>query len=571
LKRKRVIPLVLATSVLLSCISAYSSAKTTKASSSVPKGYAVSASIGGKTSDLFTIWLGWQSECPSDTVVQDVLRKKLGINYKCEWIQSDDVNTAVNLKLSSGEALPDLMVFPGNDVIKNAMIKSGKVMKLNSLYQSKTLSNIPKIPSQIKKYVTEKNGSIYILPGWYAQDPSNPWPGWTTDAWWVRTDLMKKAGVTNQNLTTISGMEQALQKFSKLKDANGKAIIPLSFIQSRKDSGQNASEEKIILASFGVDTAAGVSGMPAVMKTNGKFVFEYDNPNFKAAYQWMNKLYREGLIDVECSTLTQQRMNEKITNGNIAVLTSDIWANALNNTWQNMKSGKDGTAFYFQPYADPKVSGVTKATVSYVNPYPSYNMFISKDTKHLNAIMHYLDWSLAPVSYRQQEVSEGPVGTNWNWVNKTKGIWDFTASYGKDRNSGVQAKVDKCTPQLWQTSSYSSNWYPWWTQDTSKVALGGTFPAKYCQQIAKYKNYRLMHAYDAVPVVSGSIIDKNLAALQTLTDEYTAKMIMASSSSEFASDYSSFKSQLELQCKWSAMKAEWQKEYTNYVNQHGNF
>lgn len=34
--------------------------------------------------------------------------------------------------------------------------------------------------------------------------------------------------------------------------------------------------------------------MPAVMKKGDDFVFLYDNPAYKEAYKWMNKMYNEG-------------------------------------------------------------------------------------------------------------------------------------------------------------------------------------------------------------------------------------------------------------------------------------
>ena len=100
--------------------------------------------------------------------------------------------------------------------------------------------------------------------------------------------MLEQVGANKEDLKTIEGLEQVMRDMAKLKDENGNSIIPLSFVQS-----DNAFQERIILATFGVDTAGGGSNMPAVMKEGDEFVFLYDNPKYKAAYQWMNQMYRE--------------------------------------------------------------------------------------------------------------------------------------------------------------------------------------------------------------------------------------------------------------------------------------
>ena len=48
-------------------------------------GFYVSEADGGKTTDPFSIWVGWTSECPDDTRVQQVMREELGMDYRCEF------------------------------------------------------------------------------------------------------------------------------------------------------------------------------------------------------------------------------------------------------------------------------------------------------------------------------------------------------------------------------------------------------------------------------------------------------------------------------------------------------
>jgi len=526
------------------------------AASTATDGFYVSEADGGKTTDKFTIWAGWTSESPNDTTVQKVMKEQLGIDYDVEYMQSSDYMTTLNLKLSSGAELPDVMIFPYDKSVESALITADRVMNLNDVYTSAKLTNIPSIDSRIQDYITTSSGDKWWIPGYYALEYDEPWGGWTVDAWWVRTDLLDQAGKTKDDLKTITGMEDTMRAMAKLKDANGNNIIPLSFAQ-----GEN-HEEKIIISTFGVDTANGVSGMPAVMNINGENVFMYDNPNYKAAYQWMNKMYREKLIDMEATTMSKERFAEKIESGQVGMFTTDLWVSGLNETWKSYDSGADSVTFNYEPVSDPTVDGVDTAYTSYVNPNPGYMVFINKDTDNLNAVLNFLEWANEPSPYRGQEINEGPLGVLWNFVDESTGTWDFDADYKVERDSGDSARVAACTHQLWQFGSYSNKWYAWWNQDVGDSKAGAGLVSKWCKYIASnIDNQRVITPMDSVKTDVDGVIAANLESLKNVVDEYSAKLIMADSDEKFESVYKEFQEQLDLRAHWSDMKAEWSTLY----------
>lgn len=529
-----------------------------EASDDTGDGLYISKDKGGETTDQFSILCGWTSDCPDDTTVQKVMREQLGIDYKCEFMQSNDYLTTLNLKLSSGAELPDIMIFQYNQSVANALVSAGRIMNLNDIYTSSKLKNIPAIDSRIQDYIRDDNGDMWYIPGYYAMEYDEPWGGWTVDSYWLRTDLMKEAGVTADDITTMDGFADALRKFSQLKDDNGNNIIPLSFVQ-----GDEKSEEKIIVSSFGVDTTKGVSGMPAVEEDNGEYVFLYDNPKYKEAYKWMNEMYREGLIDMECTTMGEDRFKEKIEKGQVAAFTTDLWISNLNETWKNYESGDDSVTFYYEPFQSPTQDGVAKGYTSYVNPNPGYMVFINKDTKHLNAVLNWLEWCNEKDPYRQQEINEGPRGVNWDFVEgEGEGTWDFTPEYKAERDSGDSSRVNACTPQLWQFCTYSNSWYPWFTQSNGSNKKGAALTSEYCKKIgSEIVNHRPITDLDQVKVDVNSVISENLDSMKAVVDEYTAKMIMADSDENFEKYYTEFLKQLDLQASWTEMKEEWVKLY----------
>lgn len=519
-------------------------------------GLYVSEKDGGKTTDQFTIWAGWTSESPNNTKVQQVMKEKLGIDYQVEYMQSNDYMTTLNLKLSSGADLPDVMIFPYDKSVESALTTADRVMKLNDIYTSDKLKNIPNIDSRIKDYIKTSSGDLWWIPGYYALEYDEPWGGWTVDSWWVRTDLLQQAGKTKDDLKTIEGLEDTLRAFAKLKDSNGNNIIPLSFAQ-----GEN-HEERIILATFGVDTANGVSGMPAVSDINGEKVFIYDNPKYKEAYQWMNQMYREGLIDMEATTMTKERFGEKVESGQIGMFTTDLWVSGLNETWKNYDSGADSVTFNYEPISNPQVQGTEKAYTSYVNPNPGYMVYINKDTDNLNAVLNFLEWVNEPSPYRGQEVNEGPQGVLWDFTDESTGAWDFEANYKVERDSGDSTRVAACTHQLWEFASYSNKWYAWWNQDTKGNKAGAGLVSKWCKYIStEIVNHRPINDMDSVKVDVDGVIATNLESLNNVVDEYSAKLIMADSDEKFESVYKEFQEQLDLRAHWSDMKNEWLKLY----------
>jgi len=525
-------------------------------------GFYVSEAEGGSIEDQFSILIGWTSQSPEETMVQQALKEGYGIDFVVENMQDNDYMTTLNMKLSSNAELADIIVLPYNISAENALVQAGRVMNLNDVYYSDKLQNLPDLNEKLKEYMKDGNGDLWWVPGWYAMEYEDPWAGWSLDAWWVRTDLLEQAGATTDDLKTIEGMEETMRKVVALKDENGNAIIPVSF-------EQGGQQERIIIAAFGVDTAGGVSGMPAVMQDGDEFIFIYDNPGYKEAYKWMNKMYREGLIDIEVSTQSNERFVEKLESGRVGLFTTDFWVSKFNETYRQYTSKEESTTLYFEPIDSPAVPGVTKGATSYINPNPGYMIFINKDTKNLNAVLNFLDWVNDPSPYRGHEMSEGPLGIFWDVLDEETGAWDYIdEDYIAKRESGDIAQKALATNEIWQITPYSSQWYPWWTKDDS----GNETMSKMTGIWSKYVgeeivNHRVITDADSVVVSADSIIAQNKESLNSVREEYTAKMIMAESDEKFESAYQEFLKQLDARGKWSEMKEEW---HTLYNEQFGN-
>jgi hypothetical protein len=67
---------------------------------------------------------------------------------------------------------------------------------------------------------------------------------------------------------------------------------------------------------------------------------------------------------------------------------------------------------------------------------------------------------------------------------------------------------------------------------------------------------------DMVQVPLNGVIMDNLATMNQVQDEYTAKMIMAKTPADCEAMYKEFLQMLERRANWSGMKAEWEKLYS---------
>lgn len=519
----------------------------------------------------FTIWMGTdEKKCPEVTEVQKLLKEKLGFDFKVQSRQGD-LMTALNLKLNSG-GFEDMAVIYKDEVAVKAFVKSGQIQEVDQyLKMPDKYPNLAKIPQQVTDFCRSTDGKLWYIPGAYDQNLNDPWPGWAASAWWPRTDLVEKVGMKVEDLSTMDGLEKYLREVSKLKDDSGKPIIPLGLMINEGNTLNN--EESIILSTFGVDMAGGASKMPGVRKNGDSFMFAYDHPGFKNAYAWMNKMYREGLMDVEIPTQKVERYREKVNAGRYGMLAGSMWKAELNNSWAKL-SGPTSTTWYLKPVKNPSVAGVSSSgAVQYTNPYPGACIFISKKTKNLDSILKFMDWCQEADPIRGQEINEGPYGINWSWTGEPFKEWKFEDNYAKERNSGDQARVDKMTPQLWMLGTSSKKWYAWWTYAIGpNDPVGMKFASTYTAEIANnFGIVRTMHAYDAVPALAGGVIEKYLPTLNAVYIENRAKMIMSRSEAEFENNYKKFREQLEKRAHWSEMKAEWNQQYKEYLKTHNDF
>ncbi len=462
--------------------------------------------------------------------------------------------TELNLKLNTG-GFEDAAIFSRNDVVTNAMIRSNSVLPLEQYFDMPDkYPGLAAIPKLYLDKMKDSSGHIWSIPTWFDQNPDDPWPGWASNGWFVRTDVLEKVGMSVDDLKTLSGVEKYLKLASEQKDASGKKMLPLSFLS-------DVNDENVILSTFGV-TVGSAGGVIPVEKKGDDYQFIYDNPQYKAAYQWMNKMYREDLLDHEAITDKKERYKEKNKSGRIAMNVGGFF-NMDASLWEVL-DGPTEPSWYYEVIPYPQVEGVSGVGANQiVNPYPANDVYVNKDTKNLAAILSFFDYTLQQKPEQQQVANEGPAGVFWDWVDQPLGKWVYTdEKYQTLHDSGDQAKKASTTPELYATSSYSNEWYPWWNYGVTEPK--GRFKTiEFTEKIGKMGGTRIAEDYDMVKAKPGGLWEKYLPELENVRKEFKAKLMMAKDDAQFEQTWSDFQSALEKRAHWSELKQEWQEELQN--------
>lgn len=512
----------------------------------------------------FNLWLGWSATINNDSMVQKNWKEnEPGVAVELEATQGDAM-TALNLKMNTS-GFKDAAAFQRSETVKSAMMRSKKLLSVEQYFDMPDkYPGLASIPKQYLDLMKDKDGHIWSIPTWFDQNPDSPWPGWSSLAWMVRTDVLEKTGIAIGDLSTLDGIEKYLEAAAKETDASGKGLLPMSFLMDPNDTS-SWNDENVILNAFGVSTSG-----EGVEKKGEEFLFMYDDPQYKAAYQWMNKMYQKGLIDKEVVTDKKERYKEKNKSGRVALNVGSFF-NIDNTLWETL-SGPTEPGWFYQPIPFPKVDGVDQIGINQtVNPNPQYDVYISKDTKNLEAILKFLDYTLQPKPEQQHVINEGPVGVYWDWVDKSLGQWEYVnKDYETPRNSGDAAQKAKVTPELYMLSSYNNEWYPWWNYyQPDKEGVGRT--SKFTKEVGQMGAVRAAHTYDIVVAKQGGVWEKYKPETEILRKEYRAKLIMATSDEQFEANWSAFQNALEKRAHWTEMKAEWHESYQSMIDTHGEF
>ncbi len=229
---------------------------------------------------------------PNKKLVYQRLEDQTGIHVNWKNYTSDAFVEKRNLAVASGD-LPDAIIDAGYsdyDLLKLA--KDGTIVPVEDLIE-KYMPNLKKVLQDAPEYksmMTAPDGHIYSFP-WIEELGTGKESIQSVDCFpWINVEWLNKLGLKMP--TTTDELEKVLIAF-KTKDPNGNGKadeIPMSFMINK--GGEDLA---FLFGSFGL----GDNWDHTVVSNDGKVIYTAADPGYKEGIKFFNKLYKEGLIDVE--------------------------------------------------------------------------------------------------------------------------------------------------------------------------------------------------------------------------------------------------------------------------------
>lgn len=260
--------------------------------------------------------------------------------------------------------------------------------------------------SEVGKLVTDNAWTAVSLEGKKYAIPVPPFQKFENvdlgSGFLARQDWMDKLGLkAPKNLDEL----YTFLKTIKDKDPSGKGTIP--YVAAAGNNGNPLDGLDVITAAFGM---SGINNLavPFIVK-DGKLVDAQD-VNLKDLLTYVNKLYKEGLIDNEYLFNKTQQVTEKMSSGKAASAFAGYWDPA---TYQAGLSKIDANAkLSFLPTVEGK-----DGQKGYTMPAPVSNYYIiPKSSKNVNEAVDLLNTYLKDKDL-QKFVNFGKEGVHYEMVN----------------------------------------------------------------------------------------------------------------------------------------------------------
>ena len=230
------------------------------------------------------------------------IEEDLGVNLEFITIPSADYHTKLNVMVSGGESLPDIVLYPWNNYVNWA--NEGAIIPLNEYYENTDYS------ANIRKFMEENDvdiindfkdaeGNIYKFPLNAGTLVNREYGEQNVQRIWIYEPWLEALG---KEMPKTAEEFFEICKLVKETDLNGNGKhdeIPL--IGTRFATGESANNGWFDLLMNGYVYS---SGYEMYFSENGKVGLSYATDEFKEGLKYIKKWFDEGLIPEEVFTLT---------------------------------------------------------------------------------------------------------------------------------------------------------------------------------------------------------------------------------------------------------------------------
>ena len=438
----------------------------------------------------FSILMPGRPEGPisNDMPVIKEITKKTNVSFKWEQAPSDDkqYQEKFNILVASGD-IPDIMINGTKDTLNQGGV-NGVFEPLNS-YIDKYMPNVKKKLQEkdALKSITNDDGKVYYLARLTAVK--------TNCVFIIRQDWLDKLGLKVP--TTSDEMYNVLKAF-KEKDPNG---------NGKADEIPFTCRGKLTSLSPFIESF-GLFGKDAFFVEDNKVKYTYTDSRYKNGLEYVNKLFKEKLVDNEYATNDLNIWQSRLTNGTSGV-TYDVFVRAefLNNI-----AKKTDPKVNFVGIAPLKNTDGKVQTKDQQNPLGN-GTSISSKSKYKVEIAKFFNWMYS---------DEGIMVTNFGVEGE-----HYTMNNGQPQYTD---KIMKDPQKSAATMLFAEGWrdaWPYYTDIRYENAMGTDVQNKMRDEVAKsiIPNYpnTLTYTDDERKVMTSKYTPIN-----TYFDEMANKFVMGS-------------------------------------------
>lgn len=307
----------------------------------------------------------------SKAEIINTLADKAGVKINWTLVSPTNYKDSVSPMLASGSDLPDIVQLPDLDP-NMTYISSGLFKPLDEyMDEMPNFKKFLEANPTIKASLTAEDGHIYYVPQTVVTNNFQP-------CTMINMEWLSKLGLSVP--TTLDDFVKVLEAFRD-GDPNGngqKDEIPMSVMA--------AYLPYMFGPAFGLDL---VSGFYA--DDNGTVHYAAaESDNYKKYLTFLNKLYTEGLLEVEYTSLTRDQITERCANNLTGVTFDYSWQ--MSQTYSSQYADYNGTSGVMVGIAP--LSGDYKGY--YVARNPISNVFgVSSNSKDTDLAIRFLDYAMS--------------------------------------------------------------------------------------------------------------------------------------------------------------------------------
>lgn len=339
----------------------------------------------------------------SNDVITPYVEQKFNIKVK-EVLnnQGQSFKQRFNLFIAA-DNLPDVISANQTDAVTVA--SSGRYAEVGDLIKEHMPNLMKYLPEEDWKDALYQ-GRMYSVPSpfinvgdeQYKDDLySVPMQNWS---WVTRESILRQLGYTFKPLSQI---KQEINETGKKPTAEDFRIEPeiktpddfYNFLLKVKELELKSGDRDIIpltiphALQIHLGAMFGVTNAWQFKESDGDVTGWFGSDHAKEYYQFLNKLYKEGLLDKDFSIQKTEQLQEKIASGRAAAF---MWIPDLNGARASLKALDPEDEL--RPMLMPLKEGMEYAGIDHMSP-TSFQLFVNKDFKDIPRLLEYFDWFLS--------------------------------------------------------------------------------------------------------------------------------------------------------------------------------